>query len=507
MSTPVTPVPQAVQPVDSGNPEVAQVGSLSSHLSGLVPKAVLDSAPGRFVTSTFDNSSVGAKANFAKEYYNSVTTPAKEPGGNIINDMATSLWHAHADEFNKADQYSKAAQHAKSFGDWASNTSQSLGHLGAAALPVIGPSAAKAGERIGTGDIAGGLGAGAGLIASTLLGGAATEKMAAKLGLGAKAAGAVGKVAGEVPSAPKLEAVYKAKSTPGTILHSHDIEAHANGVKVGTLSAKEEAGNPGSWRVEGHDVHPSVEGQGVDKGMYNRLVQHAKENGAHEIHSGGITTPEEAKMWEGLSKKEPVDRISSKDPKTGEIQTQYRMKLDKQTPTVIQPASMPAPEGFKAAADALSKGKQSASPAPPTQLQMLSDRIDNLPASDRAELRNMALYSDKFEKGQRLTPEELEAMQQGKVKLGAISADVMKQHLGLISGAQGKGLDDLYEKLKDTTENPPPEGGGKGNDIKSAKQGILGAAKDQVAGLVNVGVLHGVHSAIHHLLTKKDRKE
>ena len=151
------------------NPEVASTGSLSSHLSGLVPKAILDSAPGRYATAAFDNSSVGAKANFAKDFWHSVTSPAKEAGGNIINDEATSAWNAAKDEFNKADEFAKASQNSTTLSDIASNTSQGLGHLGAAMLPLVGPAAAKAGERTGTGDIAGGLGAGTGLIASTLL--------------------------------------------------------------------------------------------------------------------------------------------------------------------------------------------------------------------------------------------------------------------------------------------------------------------------------------------------
>lgn len=46
--------------------------------------------------------------------------------------------------------------------------SEMLGHGAAAALPLVGPAAAKAGEAIGAGDVAGGLGQGAGLIGSIL---------------------------------------------------------------------------------------------------------------------------------------------------------------------------------------------------------------------------------------------------------------------------------------------------------------------------------------------------
>lgn len=44
--------------------------------------------------------------------------------------------------------------------------SEAIGHLGAGVLPLVGPPAANAGERIGSGDVAGGLGEAAGLIAS-----------------------------------------------------------------------------------------------------------------------------------------------------------------------------------------------------------------------------------------------------------------------------------------------------------------------------------------------------
>jgi hypothetical protein len=64
------------------------------------------------------------------------------------------LLDAHAAQLDKA----KAA-----YSD--GHYSEAAGHLAAAALPLIGPAAAHAGERIGEGDIAGGLGESAGLLA------------------------------------------------------------------------------------------------------------------------------------------------------------------------------------------------------------------------------------------------------------------------------------------------------------------------------------------------------
>jgi hypothetical protein len=49
-----------------------------------------------------------------------------------------------------------------------SRLSLAVGHGLAAALPILGPAAANAGEQIGEGDVAGGLGSGAGLLASTV---------------------------------------------------------------------------------------------------------------------------------------------------------------------------------------------------------------------------------------------------------------------------------------------------------------------------------------------------
>jgi hypothetical protein len=52
---------------------------------------------------------------------------------------------------------------------------EASGHAMAAALPGIGPAAVNAGQKIGTGDVAGGLGEGAGLIGATLVGGEAAQ--------------------------------------------------------------------------------------------------------------------------------------------------------------------------------------------------------------------------------------------------------------------------------------------------------------------------------------------
>lgn len=82
--------------------------------------------------------------------------------------------------------------------------SEAVGHLGATLLPVLGPAAAHAGEQIGSGDIAGGLGSAVGVIASTQ-----TPKVVGRVGTaavrtaggalrGVTSGGALGDVVGAV---------------------------------------------------------------------------------------------------------------------------------------------------------------------------------------------------------------------------------------------------------------------------------------------------------------------
>lgn len=70
-------------------------------------------------------------------------------------DTAQGLYRAHEAQAGKAADAFREGRY-----------SEALGHGAATALPLIGPAAANAGERIGRGDIGGGLGEGAGLIAS-----------------------------------------------------------------------------------------------------------------------------------------------------------------------------------------------------------------------------------------------------------------------------------------------------------------------------------------------------
>jgi hypothetical protein len=74
-------------------------------------------------------------------------------------DTGAAILSAQGEQFKKAaDDYSKGRY------------SEMVGHGAAGLLPLLGPAAAAAGERIGEGDVAGGLGEGTGLVGSMFLG-------------------------------------------------------------------------------------------------------------------------------------------------------------------------------------------------------------------------------------------------------------------------------------------------------------------------------------------------
>lgn len=122
-----------------------------------------NSPAGRFVSGAY-STTLGALADVAHQYWTTTTTPAKQPGANFVNDLATSILNGHIDQAKKAATAWKDGRLV-----------EAAGHAIAAAAPLVGPAAAQAGEAIGKGDVAGGLGQGAGLVAGALLGGKAAE--------------------------------------------------------------------------------------------------------------------------------------------------------------------------------------------------------------------------------------------------------------------------------------------------------------------------------------------
>lgn len=108
----------------------------------LQPPAQQGSALGRF------GSNLGAMLNpieMAKGAYQAVRHPI---------DTATAVVGAMGDQWSQGIDLAKQGRIV-----------EGIGHMGAGTIPVIGPTAANIGEQIGQGDVAGGFGATAGLLA------------------------------------------------------------------------------------------------------------------------------------------------------------------------------------------------------------------------------------------------------------------------------------------------------------------------------------------------------
>ena len=100
------------------------------------------SATSRFVSNAAEMLN---PVTMVKGAYQAVTNPI---------ETATAIGQKHVEQFGKA-------RHALSDG----RVSEAIGHGLASAVPILGPVAADIGEQIGSGDVAGGLGAATGLVA------------------------------------------------------------------------------------------------------------------------------------------------------------------------------------------------------------------------------------------------------------------------------------------------------------------------------------------------------
>src|ERR1700722_1820160 len=124
---------------------------------GLTPGSPNSGATGRFVSSFAS----------AVNPVPGIRAIATDPKG-IRHGIETNIFQP------QVDQFSKAGDAARGRGEFAGMTpleraSSFAGHAAAGAIPLVGPAAANAGEQIGSGDIAGGLGSGAGLISTVAI--------------------------------------------------------------------------------------------------------------------------------------------------------------------------------------------------------------------------------------------------------------------------------------------------------------------------------------------------
>jgi hypothetical protein len=112
-----------------------------------------------------DGSALGRFGSGAWEMLNPIEM-AKGIGHAVMNpiDTASSVIAAQGQQFVKAYDAAKQGRY-----------SEMVGHGAAGLIPLVGPVAANVGERIGEGDIAGGLGAATGLVGGVLAPGAAVK--------------------------------------------------------------------------------------------------------------------------------------------------------------------------------------------------------------------------------------------------------------------------------------------------------------------------------------------
>lgn len=149
--------PEATKPV-TGTVETGAPSWASAPPVNITPSAERPEAVDRFI------SNFGAAVNPVPGI-KSIVSDAMNPTIGITRSLGTHLIDPQINEFRKAGQ----AAHGE--GEFAGMTpgeraSETFGHTLAGTLPLVGPAAARAGEQIGEGDVAGGFGSGAGLLTS-----------------------------------------------------------------------------------------------------------------------------------------------------------------------------------------------------------------------------------------------------------------------------------------------------------------------------------------------------
>lgn len=123
-----------------------------------------------------------------------------------VKSLASAVMHPVNTYQSMVDASSGEFQKAKA--EWEKgHYSEAIGHGAAGALPVIGPAAAQAGEEIGKGDVAGGVGHGLGLVGSIV----APELLP-------KAVKKIGTAVTDVTTTPLAERIINSNVKPNTTL-------------------------------------------------------------------------------------------------------------------------------------------------------------------------------------------------------------------------------------------------------------------------------------------------
>lgn len=139
--------------------------------------------------------------------------------GDALTEDLKGIGRAHLDQFTKAKQAYDAGRY-----------SEAIGHTMAGAVPLFGPAMGAAGEQIGSGDIAGGLGTTTGILA--------TAEAPRVLGAAGDVAAGAGRLASKVPVA-KL-AKPAAVAAGGALGHA---VGGPFGAAAGAIMAKEILGS------------------------------------------------------------------------------------------------------------------------------------------------------------------------------------------------------------------------------------------------------------------------
>ena len=124
------------------------------------PPAPEGSATGRFFTNAWEQVNPVAAV---KGLYHAVTNPL-DTAYTVAADMGEQWKQAGADVASGARRLMNAPSNLQQANGARVDFSAALGHALAGSIPLLGPAAARAGEQIGSGDVAGGLGAGTGQV-------------------------------------------------------------------------------------------------------------------------------------------------------------------------------------------------------------------------------------------------------------------------------------------------------------------------------------------------------
>lgn len=128
---------------------------------------VVSSAPERFVSNFAKNV---LPSTVPSDYIEGPMYAAQHPIDSI-SLVLKALWDAHAAQAGKTVESAKQVIGEPTLKGKLMAGSETLGHGLATILPAVGPAAANAGEQIGSGDIAGGLGAATGILTPNVVAG------------------------------------------------------------------------------------------------------------------------------------------------------------------------------------------------------------------------------------------------------------------------------------------------------------------------------------------------